>query len=368
VRVAFDVGPVRGEPAGVGLYTTAMATALSTLLAPADLCLIGRRRDAVGLPDGVGSRSRPDGPYPVWVEFRSAADAKRAGADVVHYSDGIAPVVRHTRTVLAVHDLSVVRLWRMHRVRSWARIPLVLASPHLADLVIVPSRATADELVALCRIRASKIEIVPYAPQRDVEPADEAAIEEVLGRYGLDRGGYILAVGTIEPRKNHLRLIHAFEQLVERGGLGSDIRLVIAGKPGWGSAPVLQAIAESPVSDRIVRPGYVPGTDLPALVTGAGAVAYVSLYEGFGLPVVEALACGAPTVTSNVSSMPEVAGDAGFLVDPFDVTDIGRGLADAFQAGATDPERVRAMSQAQASKFSWAKAARQALDAYASRL
>jgi glycosyltransferase involved in cell wall biosynthesis len=344
-----------------------MATALSTLLAPDDLRLIGRRQDAVGLPDGVDSRFRPDGPYPAWVEFRSAGDAKRAGADVVHYSDGIAPLVRHGRTVLAVHDLSVVRLWRMHRVRSWARIPLVLSSPRLADLVIVPSRATADELVALCRIGASKIEIIPYAPQRDVRPADDTAIREVLARYGLGRGGYILAVGTIEPRKNHLRLIRAFERLVERGALGTDIRLVIAGKPGWGSASVLQAIAESPVSDRIVRPGYVPGPDLPALVTGAGAVAYVSLYEGFGLPVVEALACGAPTVTSNLSSMPEVAGDAGFLVDPFDPDDIGRGLAEALRAGATDSERIRARSQEQASKFSWDATARRALDAYGMR-
>jgi glycosyltransferase involved in cell wall biosynthesis len=345
-----------------------MATALSAVLSTTDLRLIGRRRDAVGLPQGIESRFRAAGPYPAWIEFQSASDAKRVGADIVHYSDGIVPVVRHGRTVLAVHDLSVIRLWRMHRMWSWARIPLVLASPHLVDLVIVPSQATADEVVAICRIPASRIEIIPYAPQPDVHEAADESITEVLGRHGLGRRGYILSVGTIEPRKNHLRLIRAFELLVAGGAVGSDIRLVIAGKPGWGSAPVLDAIAESPVSDRIVRPGYVSGADLPALLTGAGAVAYVSLYEGFGLPVVESLTCGSPTVTSNISSMPEVAGDAGFLVDPFDVEDIGRGLAEALQAGATDADSIRRVSQAQASKFSWDRAARQVLDAYASRL
>jgi len=367
VRVAFDVGPVRGEPTGVGLYATAMANALSRVLPADDLRLIGRRSDARGLPDSVGSQPRSSGPYPAWVELRSAGDAKRAGADIVHYSDGIVPVVRHGRTVLAVHDLSAVRLWRTHRAPRWARIPLVLISPRLADLVLVPSRATADEVVALCRIKASRIEIVPYAPQSDVGPADGDTIAAVLSRYALERHRYILALGTIEPRKNHLRLIRAFERLIERGALGSDVRLVIAGKPGWASGPVLRAVAESAVAQRILLPGYVPGADLPALMTGAGAVAYVSLYEGFGLPVVEALACGAPTVTSNVSSMPEIAGDAGFLVDPFDVDDIGRGLAEALEAGATDPEVVSVTSLARASTFSWATTASAVVELYATR-
>jgi glycosyltransferase involved in cell wall biosynthesis len=364
MRVAFDVGAVRGEPAGVGLYATAMATALFGVLTPPALRLIGRRDDARGLPEGVASQPRSSIPYPVWVEFQSAGDAKRAGSDVVHYSDGIVPFVRHGRTVVAIHDLSVVRLWRTHHAKRWMRIPLVLASPRLADLVLVPSRATADEVVTICGIPASRIEIIPYAPQGDVPPADDGTIAAVLAQYGLQRHGYVLALGTIEPRKNHLRLIEAFEQLVAKHAIDADLRLVIAGKAGWASGRVGRAIAASRVSGRITRLGYVPALDLPALITGAGAVAYVSLYEGFGLPVVEALACGAPTVTSDRSSMPEVAGNAGFLVNPYDVGDIGRGLADAIRAGDSDRDTVRARSMAKASEYTWSRTAQRVVEMY----
>jgi glycosyltransferase involved in cell wall biosynthesis len=184
----------------------------------------------------------------------------------------------------------------------------------------------------------------------------------------LERGGYILALGTIEPRKNHVRLIRAFERLVERESLNSDLRLVIAGRPGWGSEPVVRAIADSQLGSRISMLGYVPGADIAALISGAGAVAYVSLYEGFGLPVVEALACGAPIVTSNVSSMPEVAGDAGFLVNPLDVEDIERGLREALEAGTADSAAVSSAARAQASLFSWGKTARRVVELYDTRL
>jgi glycosyltransferase involved in cell wall biosynthesis len=197
-----------------------------------------------------------------------------------------------------------------------------------------------------------------------MEPANPGAIVEVTTKYGLEPYRYVQVLGTIEPRKNHLRLIAAFERLAATRDIEDDVRLVIAGRPGWGASAVLAAIDESPVRKRIDRLGYVPATDVVALMSGAGAVAYVSLYEGFGLPVVEALACGAPTVTSNVSSMPEVAGDAGFLVDPFNETDIARGLLEALTAGATDRSIVAERGKAQAAGFSWSRAAASAQAIY----
>lgn len=356
--VAFDVGPVRNRPAGVGLYATAMANALAEALPSGALRLIGRRPDAAGLPEAVPSSPRsPRLPYRAWVQLRSARDARLAGADIVHYADGLVPIVRHGRTVLAVHDMSVVRQWRTHPWRRYARIPFVLLSPRLADLVIVPSRSTADEVMRLCGVSADRIKVIPYAPQRNIGPADEVTIAEVLPRYGLARGRYVLALGTIEPRKNHLRLIAAFEALARRGEIDDDLVLAIAGQPGWGHEKVLAAVAESPASGRIKVLGYAPGDDLPALLTGAGAAVYVSLYEGFGLPVVEAMACGVPTVTSDCSSMPEVAGDAGFLVNPLDIADIARGLTEALEADTSDRAGARARAIAQAATFSWARTA-----------
>ena len=365
MRVAFDVGPVRSEPAGVGLYSVAMATSLHDALPAEGLALIGRRPDASGLPAVAHERGRsPRGPYLAWLELASARDARRLGASLVHYSDGVVPFVRHGPSFVAVHDLSIVTQWRSHPKLRYARIGLVLAAPHLAHTVLVPSRATADEVIRLTRCPARKIEIVPYAPQRDVEPADDDAIDRVLATIGLARHEYVLALGTIEPRKNHVRLIGAFERLVRSDPRFGGLKLVIAGRPGWGMGPVTRAIAESPAKANIVELGYVGADDLPGLVTGSGAVAYVSLYEGFGLPVVEAMACGAPTVTSNVSSMPEVGGDAAFLVDPLDVGSIAEGLEDALVAGVSDRAGVARSSKAQAATFTWASSATTCVELY----
>lgn len=368
MKVAFDVGPVQQDAAGVGLYATAMARALARRLEPSELVFIGQRHDASGLPERAGTRMRPPGPYPTWVLRRSASDAVAAGADAVHYSDGLVPLRRHGRTVLAVHDLSAVRVWRTHRARRWLRIPLVLAAPRLAHLIVVPSRATADEVIRFTKVGAARIEIVPYAQQDGIGDPTDDDVKRTLEAYGLAQRGYVLALGTIEPRKNHVRLLRAFEQLVARGDAYGDLRLVVAGGPGWGSAPIIDALTSSPVADRVERLGYVPRADLSPLLAGAAAVAYVSLYEGFGLPVIEALACGAPVVTSNRSSMPEVAGDAAFLVNPDDVGDIARGLEEAIHAGRSDPLAVHGRARAQAARFSWDAAADRVAELYRTRL
>jgi alpha-1,3-rhamnosyl/mannosyltransferase len=291
-------------------------------------------------------------------------DARRAHADVAHFSDGMVPFVRTTPTVVSVHDLSVVRSWRTHPIRRWTRIPLAIVAPRMADLVIVPSRATADEVMRLTGTPAAKIEVVPYAPQRTPTLPDDAQAEATLGRHGLVPYGYILALGTIEPRKNHVRLVEAFERLVASHTVPGDLLLVIAGRPAWRSRRILERIARSPAASRIRRLGYVPLDDLPALLGRAAVVAYPSLYEGFGLPVVEAMAHRAPTVTSDRSSMAEVAGDAAFLVDPYDVNDLARGLETALRAGEADRAGVGDRAAARAARFSWQKAARAVVELY----
>jgi glycosyltransferase involved in cell wall biosynthesis len=195
-------------------------------------------------------------------------------------------------------------------------------------------------------------------------PAPESEVRRVTAAHGLGRTPYILALGTLEPRKNHRRLVAAFELLIASGRIPPEALLALAGGIGWGHEATLASIAASPVRDRIRRLGYIPADDLEGLLSGAVAVAYVSLYEGFGLPVAEALACGAATVTSATSSMPEVAGTAAFLVDPTCVESIADGLSDAWEAGTNDRQSVRARAVARASLFSWDRAAQATLDVY----
>jgi glycosyltransferase involved in cell wall biosynthesis len=363
MRVALDVGPVKAQPAGVGIYARSLAVAMADLLPEGELAFIGKRSDAAGLPQHIRTRTRAGKlPYPAWAELLAGVDARRVGAEVAHFTDGLVPVARAGPSVVTVHDLSIVRHWRSHQLHRLPRIPLVLAAPHLATRVIADSRATADELIRLAHVSARKIDVVMLGPRSGAAPATPEAIATAMDAYRLVRHRYVLAPGTLEPRKNHLRLIHAFEDLVRRSEIDADISLVVAGGQGWGSAPVVAAIDESPCASRIRRLGYVPDEDLAALMTGAGLVAYVSTYEGFGLPILEAMACGAPVVTSAVSSMPEAAGDAALLVDPYRIESIARGLV----GGLAGREHLAEASVTHARMFSWAKTAFETLGIYTS--
>jgi glycosyltransferase involved in cell wall biosynthesis len=195
---------------------------------------------------------------------------------------------------------------------------------------------------------------------------DPALIAGIKARYGItDNSDYLLYLGTLQPRKNLKRLVDAFAQLqaptasLRRPGRG--LQLVIAGKKGWRYADLFAQVESLGLSQRILFPGYIPDEDKAALISGATAVVYPSLYEGFGLPVLEAMACGTPVLTSNVSSLPEVAGDAALLVDPLDTQAITTGMSRLI----ADVDLRRLLVErgyGQMSKFSWARAAQQVLE------
>jgi glycosyltransferase involved in cell wall biosynthesis len=243
-------------------------------------------------------------------------------------------------------------------------VPVTIAAVRAARRIIVPSQATADELQRLLRVDPQRVSVIGHAASGIIDENGAAGDEmpapdarRLLQRLRLRSGGYLLALGTIEPRKNHERLVEAFERLV---GDGVDLRLVIVGELGWHARGLLRRIEESPWCERIVRLGYVDAADLRQLLEQSAAVCYVSLYEGYGLPVIEAMAAGAAVVTSNVSSMPEVAGGAAVLVDPYDSQDIARGIADAIGRRA---ELGRA-GRARAASRTWNDVARETIAAY----
>jgi glycosyltransferase involved in cell wall biosynthesis len=284
----------------------------------------------------------------------------RRPPDLLFIPAHVLPIVHPRRSVVTVHDLGYLFYPEAHRLLD--RLYLDLSTRYnarAASHLIADSSATKRDLIERYGIKPDKITVVyPGYDEATFQPVkDEAAIEAVKARYGI-AGDYILFVGTLQPRKNLARLIEAFADC--RLPI-ADCRLVIAGKKGWLYEEIFQQVEELGLEGSVVFTDYVPEGDLPALLSGARLFVFPSLYEGFGLPVLEAMACGTPVVCSSASSLPEVVGDAAVLVDPMDV----KGLAMAIERVLGDEElRAKLIEHGfeQAKKFSWERCARETLD------
>jgi glycosyltransferase involved in cell wall biosynthesis len=226
-------------------------------------------------------------------------------------------------------------------------------------MILADSAATAADLTAAHGVDSARVRVVYLGRDETLAPVrDGLVLANAQARYGIG-GRYLLYVGTLQPRKNLARVISAFSQLASASAL-ADVQLVLAGKRGWLYDDLFTQVARLGLAGRVLFPGYIPESDLPALLGGALAFVYPSLYEGFGIPVLEAGACGVPVITSNTSSLPEVAGDAALLVDPYDVD----AIADAMYRLVTD-EALRAeltrRGAENVKRFSWEKCARETL-------
>jgi glycosyltransferase involved in cell wall biosynthesis len=227
-----------------------------------------------------------------------------------------------------------------------------------ARRVITISEASARDLVEVLGVSRERIAVTPLAADDRFRPIEDAAeVDAVRARHGLE-GRYVLYVGNVEPRKNLVRVVDAFERAELR-----DATLAIAGRLAWLSDEIERRVASYRGPGRVRLLGYVADEDLPALYSGAEAFVYASLWEGFGLPVVEAMACGAAVVASRVAAIEEVAGEAARLVDPLSVDDIAAALASVL-GDAAERERLRAAGLARAARYSWAETARRTIEVY----
>jgi glycosyltransferase involved in cell wall biosynthesis len=356
-------------PGGMGTYIRELVPALARTDPSLDVTLFHARfgRDApedwtkehatVELPSSIRRL------YPSWaVAGRPRLPAPLGSKDLLHspVPAAVPPKGRQQRLVVTVHDLAFLVHPELYppRWRLMYRAGLFRLA-RSADAVIAVSRHTAEELARRGRIPRGRVHVVPLAASL---PAANADPEEVLTRLKVP-SPYILFVGTLEPRKNVVRLIRAYRRLVARG---APHALVLAGPIGWRHQALMRELAlEAP--GRIVLTGSTSAQDLDALYRAASAFAYPSLYEGFGLPVLEAMARGAPSVVSIASSLPEVAGEAAVPVDPRSVA----GLADALERVVNDRElaaRLRKAGRARAATFSWEETARRTLEVYKSVL
>jgi glycosyltransferase involved in cell wall biosynthesis len=273
--------------------------------------------------------------------------------DLYHAPDFTLPPVR-AKSVLTVHDLSFERDPNSATPRLRAYLSRVVPrSVKRADHVIAVSQATKRDLIDLYQTPESKITVLYEGVDPIFKPTPSPAIRL---KYNLGSAPFIFSVSTIQPRKNYQRLIQAL------AALPADYQLVIAGGQGW-LYDSIYAEAEKPaVRGRVKFIGFVPDDDLPALYTEAAVFAYPSLYEGFGLPLLEAMACGTPTLTSNISCLPEVAGQAAILVDPLSVDAIAAGLAQTLARR----DQLRPLGFARAAQFKWNEVARDLLALYKS--
>ena len=296
----------------------------------------------------------------LWEHLAAPWHIGAARLEVVHSMLNVVPLAAPTRHVVTVHDLSFMRTPGAHPThRRWYLTAATWLSARRARAVLADSHATKQDIVELLGVDADRVHVV--YPGREAafhtKPADE--VQLFRRKNKLDRP-FVLFVGTLEPRKNVDVLVRAFGVLAGDGFQGD---LVLAGGSGWATEAIDKALEESPVRGRIHRIGYVKQEDLPYWYCAADLVVYPSSYEGFGIPVLEAMASGTPVITSNRSSLPEVAGDAALTVDPHDI----RQLASAMSAVLASPERcadMRARGLAQARKFEWTVAAERCLSLY----
>ena len=366
IRVAFDGHMIGTRETGNETYAVQLAAALGRL-GGYDYRLYMPHPAAIppGLQDTPNLAVRPflDVPSAVRIPWLYPYLMRRDKARLLHMQY-VAPPWTPCPVVLAVHDVS----YKLFPEFFSPRVRLItglLVGPSLrrAARVVTLSESTRRDILRFYRVRPERVVVTPAAAGTQYAPQPPAEVARVRAAYRLPPR-YVLAVGNVQPRKNLARLVAAFGAVA---AAAPDAHLVIVGRGAWRGSEVEAVVRRLGLAARVRFTGYVPDADLPALYSGAAAFCYPSLYEGFGLPPLEAMACGAPTITSNVSSLPEVVGDAALTVDPRAVP----ALAQALKYLLTDDDGrrlYRERGQAQAARFSWERTARLTRDVYDSVL
>ncbi len=372
MHLAIDLSPVVHRKAGLGRYARLLTEHLVTQ---------DRTNTYIAFTHGAFAddalspalRALPRANVPldvrpwrmlVWLAhvLRVPLDRALPRVDIFHATEHLLPPLKNVRTVFTLHDLIFQFFPAYHLpLNRWF---LRNAMPHFlrrADAIIAVSECTKRDAIRLYNIPPEKITVIYEAADPALHPETDAnRIAQVRARYAHNQP-FLLFVGVIEPRKNIIALVDALRVLRARG---YPQRLLIAGRKGWLYQPTFDHVKRAGMEDAVTFLDFVPDDDLRALFAACDAFVFPSLYEGFGLPPLEAMAAGAPVVCANTASLPEVVGDAALLVNPRDVGE----LANAIERVITDRalrDELRARGFAQAARFSWERAARETLAVYA---
>ncbi len=359
MRIGIDATSVPARPAGAGVYALELVRGMAERDRRDGYALFARTRL---LDDVVGARKNWRAEHVgggrvqrlMWEQALLPGRLSTLGIDVLHSTHHTLPVrPMRSRRVVTVHDVTFFRIPdRYPPLRRFYCQAITRLSARVADAIIAPSHAAREDVIRTLGAVPSKVHAVYEAagPQYELMPRDEAAA--VARKYGLD-GPFVLSVGSLEPGKNRGRLIRALREL-RREGVTAP--LAVVGQKAWKYEDDFALVEELGMGDTVRFLDYVPSTDLPALYNAATVFAFPSLYEGFGLPVMEAMACGLPVLTSNISATAEVAGDAAVLVDPRDMPAIRDGLRELL-ANAIVRDHFARLGLERAAQFSWRRAA-----------
>lgn len=292
-----------------------------------------------------------------------SVELRKNPVDLLHVQF-TAPPLAPCPVIASIHDLSFEHLPETFKRRSRMQMRLTIrrTARTAAELVTISDYSKRD-IVSTYGIDPGRVTVTPLAAPPHFAPViDGTELERVRKAYGI-RGDYILAVGSIQPRKNLARLIDAYAELVSMRGEGNLPGLVLVGKRAWLFEETIRTAVRQQLQNQILFTGYVPERDLPALYSGALCFVYPSFFEGFGLPPLEAMQCGTPVITGNLTSLPEVVGDAGIMVDPFDVGALSGAIALLID-DVDQRKRLRVKGLARARAFDWRETARRTLEVY----
>jgi glycosyltransferase involved in cell wall biosynthesis len=365
VRIAIDYTSAVHQRAGVGRYTRSLTAQILPRLAPEDKAVLWYASSSraeialpsVEIPAGCSLRRVPISPRLAaigWHRLRLPLSIDRfvGHVDLHHEPDFVAPPTS-APMMTTIHDLSylIVPEYAHPDLRKYLEraVPRTLKR---ANRVIAVSETTRRDIIERYRIEPERVTTIYNGVDHWFRAPDEATVERALQQFGIRRP-YFIMVGTVEPRKNHLAALRAFSALYERR---RDVSLVIVGNPGWLSEPIVGEIEKASKSMPVRYLRFVDDTWIPALYGGSIGLLAPSWYEGFGLPVLEAMACGAAVITSDRGALPEVAGEAALVVPPGDTDGLVQSMSSLLTDAGRREDLIR-RGMARAAEFTWERAA-----------
>lgn len=351
MKIAIDVQTTLGQKSGFGYYVKNLVENLEKNDSQNEYFL--------ATPKETHDLSTPQ--RFIWDQFAFPKRAKKVKVDILHQPCFSAPLFYRGKVIVTCHD--IISILFPKNLPLWSRLFYSKWMPfsyRRADMIIADSERTKKDIIKYLKIDPGKIKVIYLATSTDFKSVkDKNIIDTVKNKYKTGQK-YFIHVGTLEPRKNLSFLVKAFSHAVKEG---IDENLVIVGKKGWYYAGLFQLVTVLGLKNRVIFTGYADESDIPVLYSGATALTFPSLYEGFGFPPLEAMSCGTPVISSNTSSLPEVVGEAGILIPPKNE----KIWADKMIQVSINKKLAQELSKKgliQAKKFSWEKTAKETVQVY----
>jgi glycosyltransferase involved in cell wall biosynthesis len=363
MRIGVDARIVHYARGGIANYVLRLLETLAALDVDTDYYVLHSRKERAPFIPGPNFR-----PVTCWTPSHNrlerwalGLEIARLRLDLLHTTDFIPPAFGYRRSVITIHDLTFLHYPQFVTVESRRYYNRQIEwAARRAGHILADSHATKSDLVSMLDVPPEKVTVVHLAADAAFRPLEETQTAPVISGYGLEPG-YLLCVGTLEPRKNLVGLFQAYRSLLDAKVTAAPLALV--GGKGWLYDEIFECVEALRLTEHVRFLHDVIDADLPALYNAASLLTTPSFYEGFGLPALEAMACGTPVVVSNRSSLPEIVGEAGILVDPDDLDSIAQALARVLTDGVLRTQ-MREQGLARAAQFSWERAAQETLAVY----